>query len=438
VVANYRINLDALLARIVYRWRWRIAIATLLLAGLAALAAGVVPPVWRGEATLVVRAAPEASILVDGRPWPRQLYAGRHTVSAQLPDGRRAWAQVELRSGETLQLDLPSGLPTPQVRQLPASAPNMEVAQVWRSDGAWRVLNSPRLDDLAVTPTPADAQATPQPVQTVAFGLRGAERLTTIDAYGGLADQLHLEGRLLEAVYRPAQDSRERAAGSLEVRGWGGEHVTIPISGTVTLVQFAPDGSALLVGERTPAGGEEISLVGANQQRAPIVAVPGAIRRLAWHPDGSAVVIHSQADDRLALTLARLRPSIAAVTVAELDAAAYRGALVPLTWAPERLLWVAPDTAGVSRLWSASLATLIPEDAGPLDARALDYRPGGWLRVAVAHEDELVIGRYQRGLLIGEASVPAVALTPDLHGIWHDGELLLHGAGGVWLVTLDE
>lgn len=439
MTSSYRLNWDALLARVIYRWHWRIALTALLLAGLTGLAAGLVPPVWRGEATLTVSAAPGALVLVDGRTWPRQLYAGKHTVTAQLPDGRRSWATIALSRGESLALELPAGLLTPRARPLPPSAPGMQIAQVWHADGAWRVQSQAEPANIAEDqPDSAEPTVTPQPGQTVAYGPRGAERLGTIDAYAGLADQIHVGGRLVEAVYQPAEGGYGQGnAGSVEVRGWesGG---TIPLSGTVTLLRLAPTGAALLIAERTPVGGEQLSIARPGQAREPVVGVPGVVRRLSWRPDGSAVVIHSQEGGRLALTLARLQPNIAAVTIAELDAAGYAGALVPLTWDASSLLWVAPDQAGVSKLWAASLQALLPEERAPLDARAIDHRLDGTLRVATIDNSRLTIGHYRGQLLIGEADVPAVALTDDLHGVWSGHELLLHGSEGVWLVTFPQ
>jgi hypothetical protein len=432
----YRLNWDALLARVVYRWHWRVALGTLLLAGLGGVAAGLVPPVWLGESNLTIHAPPGAVVLVDGRPWPRQLYAGAHTVSAELPDGRRSWAEITLRSGEMITVDLPAGQPAPHVRPLPPAAPGMQVAHIWHADGAWRVVSRPEPVASAETETGgAEPTATPQPGQTLAFGPRGAERLGTIDAYAGLADQLRADGRSIVAVYHPGETGFGQAsAGRVEVRGWatGG---TIPLSGTATLLRLSPDGQSLLIAEQTPAGGEQLLLARHGQPREPVVGVPGSVRRVSWHPEGRAVVVHSQEGDRLALTLARLEPSIAAVTIAELDAASYAGAIVPITWDDSGLLWVAPNQAHVPTLWAAPLDALIPEERGPLEALAIDYRPDGSLQVATTQGDRLAIGHYRGTLLIHEAVVTGVAPTDDMHGVWHGHELLIHGSRGAWLVT---
>jgi hypothetical protein len=432
-----RINFDALLARIVYVWRWQAIAGTFLLLVAAILASGLIPPIWRGEATLAVSAPAGATLTLDRRPWPATIYAGAYTVAATLPDGRSASARVVLGPGERLDLALPAGLPPPRARPLPPPAPGMRVEQVWWADGGWRIRSAPILTSTA-EPDPGAATPTPAPAQTVALGPLGTERLSTLDAYAGLADQLRVEDRLLEAVHRPAPPSgfATDAPGSVEVRGWPGGRTTVPLSDALTLVRFAPDGASLLLAERALAG-EQVSLVQPNQPRAPLVAVPGSIRRLSWHDDGSAVVIHSRVGDRLALTLVRLRPTIAAATVAELDTARFAADLVPLTWDAAGLLWVAPDADDTPALWAAPLDTLVPEPRGPLDARALDWLPDGTLRAVVFADGQVAIGRFQGPIFITEIVTATIPPADDLVGIWRSNELLLQSESGAWLLALD-
>jgi hypothetical protein len=189
--------------------------------------------------------------------------------------------------------------------------------------------------------------------------------------------------------------------------------------------------------ERVPSGGEQVYLLGPNQTRAPLVAVPGHIVRLSWRPDSAAIVIHSIQGQRLTLTLVRLAPSIIAAVVADLPAADYAGGIVPLTWDDAGLLWVAPDqTEGVTALWAAPLASLIPERRGPLDARALTRLADGSLRVVVIQGEDVVIGRYVHDIFIGETTVPRVPAAPDLMGIWQGNELLLQSGQRAWLLDV--
>src|SRR5207302_1582719 len=110
-----------------------------------------------------------------------------------------AWADVELSAGAILSLTLPPGLPEPRERALPSAAPGTHIDQVWWADDAWRVLSVP---DPPPTPDARHqtiATPTPQPGQTVAVGAQRVERLATLDAYAGLADQVHAGGQLREA-----------------------------------------------------------------------------------------------------------------------------------------------------------------------------------------------------------------------------------------------
>jgi hypothetical protein len=386
--------------------------------------------------------------MVDGQPWPHPVYAGRHSIQTTMPDGRGAWADIELQANQALTLTLPLGLMEPRERTLPPAAPGAHIDQVWWADGAWRVVSiqdppSQTSDQRRPSDEPTP---TPRPGQTVAVARSNVERLATLDAYAGLADQVHVAGaspdapHLIEAVYRANTDHgfSDMSLGSVEVRGWGAAVQTLPISSPLTLLRFSPGGSALLAAERVPSGGEQLYLVRPGQARTPIVAVPGRIARLSWRPDSRAVVIHSIQEQRLTLTLVRLAPTIIAAAVADLEAAPYAGAIVPLTWDDLGLLWVAPDQQDVSTLWSAPLASLIPERKRPLEARALTRLADGTLRVVAVRDERVVMGRYAGDIFIGETIVPRVPVAPDLMGIWQGDELLLQSGGRAWLLDVTE
>lgn len=441
-IGRYQINLDALLARIVYRWPLQVTALALLLAAAVGVTTGLIPPLWKGRAELAIVAAPGAVVHIDGRSWPRPVYAGQHSILATVPDGRSAWTDIDLRANEVLTLTLPAGLPEPRERSLPSAAPGTHIDQVWWADGAWRVTSVqdtlPEPEDRRRTsyePTP-----TPQPGQTVAVSAQSVERLATIDAYAGLADQVHHNDQLIEAVYRPNMDRNlgEPALGSIEVRGWGRMVQTTPISAPLTLLRFSPDGAAMLTAEQVPGGGEQVYLITPDMHRAPVVATPGHITRLSWRPDSSGAVIHSVQGARLTLTLARFAPSIVAAVIADLPAANYAEALIPLTWDAADVLWVAPDQDGVATLWRAPLRSLIPERVGLMDARALTRLPDGTLRVVAIQDSTVVIGRYQGDIFIGETTVPRVPAAPDLIGIWQGHQLLLQGGGHAWLLDVAE
>jgi uncharacterized protein YjeT (DUF2065 family) len=441
-IARYRINLDALLARIIYRWRFRSLTVVLLVIVLIGLGSGLIPPFWNGRAVLEITAAPDATIQIDGRSWPRTVYAGRHTLLATRPDGRGSWADFDLPAGQMLTLTLPPGLPEPRERSLPPAAPGTYIDQVYWADGAWRVTSvHDRLAEVdeqggqAYGPTP-----TTVPGQTVAVSPSGMERLATLDAYAGLADQVHVTDQLIEAVYRlnSTRGFSDQALGTIEVRGWSEATQTVPISAPLTLLRLSTDGATLLTAEQVPGGGEQVYLVTQDTTRVPVVAVPGHITRLSWRPDGSAVVIHSMEGERLTLTLARIRPTVIAAVIADLPASDYAASLVPLTWNNTGLLWVAPDREDVSTLWHTPLQSLIPERKRPMDARALTSLPDGTLRAVTIQGGDVVIGRYQGDIFIGETTVPGIPAVADLMGMWQGNELLLQSGERAWLLDVQE
>lgn len=427
IIAGYRINLDALLARVIYRWHWKIALTVLAVGMLTGVASGAVPPFWRGRADLQVQAAPEARITVDGRPWHGDIYAGVHTVEATLPDGRRSWVRLTLQPRETAALDLPPGLPPPQVRRMPSAAPGMRLASIWRAGDSWRVQS--------ITPPPSDTEAKDAgegapATQTIAISATGVERLTTIDAYRGRADVLTLNGVRYEAVYEPAQPGG-RQESRVVVRGW--EHMTATIVGDVSLMRFAPDGQALLLAERTVAG-EHVRYLTPAAPPVSVVALPGMITGIAWHPSGDAALIASRDGEQRALTLARLRPTPVAAVVAGPAA----DGLPPYAWSDDEALWIAPDDAGRPQVWRASLDALLPERQTSLDARAITRLTDGTLRVVLIQDGEILIGRLDGDRFIGETTLADVPARADLVGEWYGDELLLRSGNDAWLITIVE
>ena len=250
-VAGYRINMDALLARLIYPWRYRALAALFALLLVSGLASGLIPPFWHGRTELTISAMPGASVLVDGRPWPRPIYAGTHQILATLPDGRRSWADVALHASETLTLTLPAGLPAPRERTIPPAAPGMHVDQVWWADGAWRVRSVQALSSEPPDSHRTSAEPTPlsQPGQTIAISAHNVERLATLDAYAGLADQVHVGSQLHEALYHPNTHTNfgDQSIGTITVRGWRASTMsTFPISMPLALLRFAPEGRWLI------------------------------------------------------------------------------------------------------------------------------------------------------------------------------------------------
>ncbi len=92
----YRFNIDVLLVRIIYHWRRRLIATLLLMLALAGFESSAIPPLWKGRAELTIVATRAAAVTVDGQPWPRPVYAGHHSIPTGMPDGRDAWADIQL------------------------------------------------------------------------------------------------------------------------------------------------------------------------------------------------------------------------------------------------------------------------------------------------------------------------------------------------------
>ena len=432
-IGGWQINWDALLARIVYRWSGRTLLGMLLLCAVAAIASGAVPPVWRGEAQLELTGPPLARLEVDGKPWPHTLYAGSHIATATLPDGRGSSVEFGLARGERASVALPAGLGHPRVRQLTANGPDSTVVRAGFAGGTWR-LQSTHGDDPEAG------------VQTVALDSDGLEPISLLDAYGGLADVLRVGDQEYRALYQPKTD---RAGGSLEVHGWNGGIQTFVVSGTLTLVRWSPDAQALLVAERLRSNGEELRIFRPGAEPEPVLAVPGRVSDILWHPAGHAAALLSRHRDRLTLTAVRLRPTTATRVLAELvvpqastdangEPAIEPAAVVPLTWSKAAIEWLAPDERGTSILWRAPLATLLPENAGALEAAAIFRTVDGALRSVRPSGGRLAIGQQQSLHFVVEAWIPDISATSGLAGIWApDGaSLMLRSGSTTWLVDV--
>jgi hypothetical protein len=372
IIAGYRFDGEALLARLVYRWHWH-CLALLLLAvfGIVLLR----NPFWLGDAMIRLMAPPDAVVTVDGRAWSPVMRAGHHRFVATMPDGRRSWSDITLMAGITTTVRLSGGI-TVSVRPIPPAAPGMSITSVMPDASGWRVVSQPLANGVTALPP-----------QTMHIGSRSSARMVTIDAYRGLADQVHVAGTLVEALARDEPD----IGLALTMRGWPAQRRPIDIADDVFRVVLAPDGATVALIQPLE-GGEQLTLLTA-QEMLPVVAV--AERSLA-----SA------------------------------------GPLVPLAWSEDSLAWLGPDDSGASQVWRARLDTLVPQPLAPLDALAFTLAPDGTVRFVRRAAAGLEIGRMQAGVLEIEATVGAFAAESDLTALWHANELVIQAAGRAWLLTL--
>ncbi|MBU6332817.1 MAG: hypothetical protein KGS47_00320 [Chloroflexi bacterium] len=414
IIAGYRFDGEALLARLVYRWH-RHCLALLLLAALAVLLS--LNPFWFGDTTIRLTAPPDAVVTVDGHPWSPVVRAGRRRFVATMPDGRRSWSDMTLVAGITTTVRLGGGIGV-TVRPIPPAAPGLHIAAVMPDAGGWRVVSQP---------APGAAPALPQ--QTMHIGSESSSRLVTIDAYRGLADQTQVAGRLVEALARQEPD----IGLALTMRGWPGHTRPIDIADDVSRLVLAPDGATVALVQPLD-GGEQLTLL-TPREAVPVVAVPGTIVRIIWQPQGAACAVYSIDAGRLALTLVRARPTVAAVTVGE-RASMPDGVVMPATWTDDALWWLNLDDAGESQLWRAQLAALVPQRVAPLEALAFTMAPDGAVRFVRRAAAGLEIGRMRAGVIEIEAVVDTVVMGTDLTAFWRADELVVLAGGRAWLLML--
>lgn len=435
---NYRIHWDALFARIVYRWFWQTALVVLLAGSLFSLVSGIIPPVWRGKATMNIT-APDAQVLVDGQAWPREIYAGSHTVTARWTDGRVAWTSVEIAADGSQDIALQPGLLTPRVRAIPAAGPGLKVDRIWRADGAWRVVSVPNIVASANTNQQASVRPTALPGQTVAIKPQGLERMSTIDAYKGIADEIHSGDTLIRAWFAAGASAND-TRGTVVVQGWTTSETTIPVSQTVSMLRLSPDGKELLVSLQVGNSGEQIALGDVSSQiLTPLIAVPGTVTAMEWSPASNAALVTSISQSRLTLTLIRIVPSIVAAVMTEIDIAAGTQPVISTSWTADALFWLASPGADTSAtLWKAPLSSLIPESQRPLQAYAFSMLADGSIRILTSQRDQLVVGRLDGKRFTGEAFVPDITPDASLTGTWRGSDILIYKQNQAWLVQFAE
>jgi hypothetical protein len=414
IIAGYRFDGEALLARLVYRWHWH-CLALLLLTVLAVLLS--LNPFWFGDATVQLIAPPDAVVTVDGHPWSPVVRAGHRRFVATMPDGRRSWSDMTLVAGITTTVRLGGGIGV-TVRPVPPAAPGMRITAVMPDAGGWRVVSQPAPD-----------AATSLSQQTMYIGSESSSRMVTIDAYRGLADQAQVAGRLVEALARQEPD----IGLALTVRGWTDHTRPIDIADDVSRVVLAPDGATVALIQPLD-GGEQLTLL-TPREVVPVVAVPGTIVRIIWQPQGAACAVYSIDAGRLALTLVRARPTVAAVTVGE-RASVPDGVAMPVAWTDDALWWLNPDDSGESQLWRAQLDALVPQQVAPFEALAFAMAPDGVVRFVRRAATGLEIGRMRAGVIEIEALVETVVMDTDLTALWRDDELVVQAAGRAWLLML--
>ncbi len=433
--AGYTLNLRALLARLLYPWRIVTISGILLLIMSCGLLSGIIPPFWRGQGQLVITAAPATTLTINGRPGTANatVRSGDYHIVATTSDGAASWADVTVRSGITTTLTLPPPLRT-TTRTIPVGAPGSILTTIWWANNGWRITSNP----LSPTAGPSASGPTPTPEagQTVALVGERSQRIPTIDAYAGIADEMQIGGRSLSAVFVGQRNYGGSVRdGVIAVTGWTTATTAFTTTSGATLVRFAPDGNALVFGEQIGSG-TRLSVGRRDGSVAAIVALPDPIIAIDWQDGRSdALAVVSANATRMTLTMARLgTPTIAAV-VADIP----ERITPPIAWTADALHWIATDARGERHHYQAPLATLIPERREALDAVAFRFLPRQVVpQIIIRNGASLAIGQYDDRQFIGVAMLPDIPADAPISGRWHATTVLLRTADAAWIVEASD
>lgn len=338
----YRIHLDALLARVLYRWRVEtiIAATALLLIIVGPRAVEVAFDVARPTAEVTIVAPDGATVWVDGTPWDGTMRVGAHVIEARRGDQTTS-RSVIITDTSPVTITLPDPWPSPIVNEaaLPTGA---SLIRVQMTAAGVRL-------DYQVEPPPSDggaaaSSAAPRPrrVVMVATNDRRVEPFVTGSAYDGLYDEARLDGRTTAAWVEPSGGQRSTVVLQWEAPGDDAADSADPTVKTATA--FMSDVSdvladplrrqAILVQYRN--GVSQLTQMRSQGALRPIGAVRGELRFTSWTADyrTNVMVFFDRGGDGAAATFALVAldmepdPTLVALsTMAAPDSASFLPAL---------------------------------------------------------------------------------------------------------------
>ena len=313
---------------------------------------------------------------------------------------------------------------------LPPVAPGYRLDQGTWTDGAWRIISRPQR--LPSTPTPGpnfdQIVRTPQ-TQTIAVRDGEAKRILDIDAFDGVADEVHLAaGARQLAVYQPG---RGNDAGVIEVRGPGWTSAYTPTIAPLGL-SWSPRGNQLIAFLDAGSGVSVLLLdVGTTKAHTvtgqPIVALPGRMRWVSWAPSGDAALVAADipaADGRttnlLGLTLITVRDG-QSTYLGELPIAAFVGG-VPHAWSDTTIYWTDAD----HRLNRAALTGGLAEQLPLRDVYGIKVE-GTLLRLVQLQRRSVVLthATLEGTLVQTDAVLDDVRAPAGFAALWQGDQLLL-------------
>lgn len=135
-VGPYILNLDALLARIVFVWRGHVLFIIAFAAALLLMPRVIdfIRMLMLPDGQVYVIAEQPDALLVDGRPWTGSVKVGTHRFEARWNDAV-AWRDVDVQATHAQTVTLSPFLSTMQVRNLPLAPESSIVLAVAYPDG---------------------------------------------------------------------------------------------------------------------------------------------------------------------------------------------------------------------------------------------------------------------------------------------------------------
>lgn len=352
---NYQVNLDAIAARIVYRWR-----APLLLVSIALIVVSFAPSLlfiiserMRPVADLSILAPETMEVTVDGTPWPAEVRTGIRTIVGRSGD-RVTRREVALEPAAPVTVSLRIGWAPLRLDAvaLPRSA---EAFRIYRDQNAIRV--DYRL--VAATESQSDAGQRMMRIdpkgrrESMVFRAGIPERMVTSDAYNAWYDEANGQDGRITVWARP-----EGNRGEFRVTLSGEQSVTA--SATAVDAVIADGKRRQAVFTSYSSGVSDIFVLKQDGLIEPVGAVRGTLTLRFWahQSDVCVMAFLDRADPqnamRFSLVALVMEPNPSLVSIAEFNAAP--GDIAPLAFVHgEKIVWGVSDTQ-VTRIFSTGFS----------------------------------------------------------------------------------
>lgn len=349
---NYQVNLDAIAARIIYRWRTPLLLVSIMLIviSFAPSLLFIVTERMRPVADLTLIAPDTMEVTVDGTPWPTEVRTGIRTIVGRSGD-RVTRRDVALEPATPVTVSLRIGWAPLRLDAvaLPQSA---EAFRIYRDQDAIRV------DYRIVAATESQGDASQPPAtridpkmrrESMVFRAGIPERMVTSDAYNAWYDEANGQDERITVWARP-----ESNRGEFRVTLSGEKSVTASATAVDAVIADGKRKQALFTSYSS--GVSDIFVLKQNGLIEPVGAVRGTLTLRFWaHQSDVCVMAFLDRSDpqiamRFSLVALVMEPNPSLVSIAEFNAAP--GDIAPLAFVDgEKIFWGVSD-AQVTRIFS--------------------------------------------------------------------------------------